>query len=163
MQAAIKKPLIIKKQKLPDLQLWALRHQTGVRKSFQTFSFLIFSRVIELSGACVQLHRFSRVSPPPSQRSADPATPPSRGWSPPCSWAPWCRRWRRVWRSGRSRTPSLSVSSHRAPRREPEDGSNGSERNTDTCDPFQHGRELLVESPLPCCFVWLQMCYGAKK
>lgn len=96
----------------------SLDTETGVTNWFQTHSFPILARV----------SAYTDFIPPPSQRSADPATPLLCGWSPPCSWAPWCRRWHRVWRSGQNRTPSWPASFHRALRRGPEqeDNSNGS-------------------------------------
>lgn len=42
------------------------------------------------------MYQPTEVLPLPSQHLSDPAIPPLRGWSPPCSWAPWCRRWHRV-------------------------------------------------------------------
>lgn len=92
----------------------SLRMKHLVQNGFKTIS-IIFGRI--LLHVCLP----AELLPPPSQRSAGPATPPLRGWSPPCSWAPWCHRWRRVWRSGQSRTPSWPVSSHRARRRGPEE------------------------------------------
>lgn len=62
------------------------------------------------------------ILPPPSQRSEDPATLPLCDWSPPCSWAPWCHQWHRVWRSDQNHTPSLPASSHQALHRGPKEG-----------------------------------------